>query len=205
MLIRFQLSKIKIKMPFKINISHKGKTYKLETESEVIVGKKIGEKIKGEDISNELNGYELQITGTSDISGIPGFKGLEGSGYHKRLLTYGSGMKDRRKGMRLRKTNRGEEISLKTSQVNTTIVKEGNKKFNTLIEKPKTEEAPKEEKKEETKEEKPEPKEEREKEQKPKTEEAQSKEPTPNTSPEKPTTDTNKEKPAETKEKTSKQ
>lgn len=138
-------------MPFKINISHKGKTLKIETESETIVGKKIGEKIKGEDISNELDGYELQITGTSDISGIPGFKGLEGSGYHKRLLTYGSGMKNRRKGIRLRKTNRGEEISLKTSQINTVIAKEGNKKFNTLTEKPKTE-APKEETKPKVKE-----------------------------------------------------
>ena len=146
-------------MPFKINISHKGKTYKLETESEVIIGRKIGEKIKGEDISNELEGYELQITGTSDISGIPGFKGLEGSGYHRILLTYGSGMKNRKKGIRLRKTNRGEEISLKTSQINTIIVKEGNKKFNTLIEKPKTKtpteekpaEAPTKEKEEETK------------------------------------------------------
>ena len=142
-------------MPFKINISHKGKTYKLETESEVIVGKKIGETIKGEDISNELDAYELEITGTSDISGIPGFKGLEGSGYHRRLLTYGSGMKDKRKGIRLRKTNRGEEISLKTSQINTIIVKEGNKKFDSLISKPKTEEqGNKEEKVEEKKEEK---------------------------------------------------
>ena len=136
-------------MVFKINISHKGKTYKLETESEVIIGKKIGEKIKGEDINNELDGYELQITGTSDISGIPGFKGLESSGYHKRLLTYGSGMKNRKKGIRLRKTNRGEEISLKTSQVNTILVKEGSKKFESLLT-PKAEapveEEPKEEK-----------------------------------------------------------
>ena len=171
-------------MPFKINISHKGKTYKLETESEAIVGKKIGEKIKGEDISNELNGYELQITGTSDISGIPGFKGLEGSGYHRRLLTYGSGMKSRKKGIRLRKTNRGEEISLKTSQINTIIAKEGNKKFNTLIEKPKTEEKKEEkhseEKKEETKAET------LEKEPKPKETE------TTDTLPEKPITDTDK-------------
>ena len=149
-----------IRMPFKINISHKGKTYKLETESEVIVGKKIGEKIKGEDISNELDGYELEIKGTSDISGIPGFKGLEGSGYHMRLLTYGSGMKNRKKGIRLRKTNRGEEISLKTSQINTILIKEGKKKFNTLIEKPAEEkkeapvEKPVEESKEETKEKK---------------------------------------------------
>ncbi len=167
-------------MPFKINISHKGKTLKIETESEVLVGKKIGEKIKGEDISNELDGYELQITGTSDISGIPGFKGLEGSGYHKRLLTYGSGMKDRRKGIRLRKTNRGEEISLKTSQVNTIITKEGNKKFNTLIEKPKAEE---------------------EKPAEAPTKEKETKEAPKETEKEKPITNTDKEKPDETKPK----
>lgn len=188
-------------MPFKINISHKGKTLKIKIESEVIVGKKIGEKIKGEDISNELDGYELQITGTSDISGIPGFKGLEGSGYHKRLLTYGSGMKDRRKGIRLRKTNRGEEISLKTSQINTIIVKEGNKKFNTLIGKPKTEEkkeekpteAPTKEKEEETK---PKVKENKQKETET-TKETEKEKPT-----EKPITDTDKD---ETKEETSQQ
>jgi len=189
-------------MVFKINISHKGKTYKLETESEVIVGKKIGEKMKGEDISNELDGYELQITGTSDISGIPGFKGLEGSGYHRRLLTYGSGMKNRKKGIRLRKTNRGEEVSLKTSQVNTIITKEGNKKFNTLIEKPKTEEkkekkpteTPTKEKIEETKEA---PKEEK------KEVEITKETKTTNISSEKPKTDTNKK--DETKEETSQQ
>lgn len=127
-------------MAFKINISDKGKTYKLETESEILVGKKIGENFEGKEISEDLNGYELQITGTSDISGIPGFKGIEGPGYHRNLLKFGPGMKDKRKGIKLRKTNRGEEISLKTVQVNIKVVKEGHKKFHDLL--------PKKEKKE---------------------------------------------------------
>ncbi len=156
-------------MPFKINISHKGKTFQIETESEVIVGKKIGEKIKGGDIASNLEGYELEITGTSDISGIPGFKGLEGIEYHRKLLKYGPGMKDKRKGIRLRKTLRGEEISLKTIQVNTNVIKEGKKKFKDLTSKPeeekpveeKKEEKPTEEKKEETKEPKEEVREEK--------------------------------------------
>ena len=108
-------------MPFKINISNKGKTYKLETESEALVGKSIGQNFNGEDIAPQLKGFEIEITGTSDLSGIPGFKGLEGNTYHRRLLTYGPGMKDRRKGMRLRKSNRGEEISLKTHQINSIV------------------------------------------------------------------------------------
>jgi len=122
-------------MPFKINISDKGKTHKLETESEVLVGKKIGETIQGKDIAPDLEGYELEITGTSDKSGFPGFKGLEGNAFHRKLLTYGSGMKNRKKGLRLRKTLRGEEISLKTSQINTKVLKQGSKKFEDLIKK----------------------------------------------------------------------
>jgi ribosomal protein S6E (S10) len=122
-------------MPFKINVSNKGKTYKLETENEALVGKSIGETFNGEELDESLKGYSLEITGTSDLSGIPGFKGLEGPGYHKRLLTYGPGMKDRRKGIRLRKSNRGQEISLKTHQINTIVKTEGNKKFEDLIKK----------------------------------------------------------------------
>jgi small subunit ribosomal protein S6e len=120
-------------MPFKINISHKGKTFQLETESESLVGKKISETIKGEEISPDLKGYELEITGISDIAGLPGFKGLEGTAYHRRLLTRGPGMHDTTKGLRLRKTNRGEEISLKISQINTKVLKQGNKKFEELL------------------------------------------------------------------------
>jgi ribosomal protein S6E (S10) len=117
---------------FKINVSHKGKAYKVETENEWLVGKKIGEKIDGSGVDDSLKGYELEITGTSDLSGIPGFKGLEGSGYHRQLLTYGPGMKDTSKGLRLRKSNRGEEISLKTHQVNIKVLKEGETGFGEL-------------------------------------------------------------------------
>jgi small subunit ribosomal protein S6e len=116
-------------MAFKINVSDKGKTYKAETESETLVGRRIGEKIPGGDVVPELEGYELEITGTSDISGIPGFKGLSEDIYHRRLLRFGPGMKDRRKGIRLKKTLRGEMISPKTIQVNTRVLKEGKKKF----------------------------------------------------------------------------
>jgi len=145
-------------MAFKVNISKDGKTYKLETESEAVVGKKIGETIKGEDIDASLKGYELEITGTSDNSGHPGFKGLEGTAYHRKVLTYGTGMHDRRKGIRLRRLQRGEEISLKTVQINTKVLKEGETKFEELGAAPaeeapaeapaeKTEEAPKAEEK----------------------------------------------------------
>tara|TARA_Y100000310_G_C20660352_1_gene804399 strand:- start:755 stop:1276 length:522 start_codon:yes stop_codon:yes gene_type:complete len=142
-------------MPFKINISDKGKTLQIETESEVVVGKAIGETIKGSDVSPDLDGYELEITGTSDISGFPGKKGLEGSSYHRKLLTHGFAMKNTQKGLRLRKTLRGEEVSLKTSQINTKVIKEGSKKLSELAPKKQGEEKPVEEKKQEVKQEKP--------------------------------------------------
>ena len=53
-------------MAFKLNISDKGKTYHLETDSEEFIGKKIGDKISGNEISGDLAGYELEIKGTSD-------------------------------------------------------------------------------------------------------------------------------------------
>tara|TARA_Y100000310_G_scaffold145018_1_gene144377 strand:+ start:1788 stop:2438 length:651 start_codon:yes stop_codon:yes gene_type:complete len=134
----------------KINIANKGKTYKIETESEVLVGTKIGDKVKGEDVSSDLAGYELEITGTSDKSGFPGFKNLKGSGLRKVLVTYGPGMKNRpkkegkkptpnNKGLRLRKTFRGNEISSDTVQINIKVIKEGTKKFDDFLKK---EEAP---------------------------------------------------------------
>ncbi len=131
----FKPSLLSIFMAFKINVSDKGKTYKFETENEFLIGKKIGEKIQGNDLSPDLKGYELLISGTSDVAGIPGFKGIEGSAYSRKLLTFGPGMKDKRKGLRLRKTLRGEEISIKTIQVNTKVIKEGSKKFTDLIKK----------------------------------------------------------------------
>ena len=74
-------------MPFKINISEKGKTFHLETESEALVGKIIGETMQGEDISPELKGYVLEIKGASDKAGFAAFKEVEGQGLKRILLT----------------------------------------------------------------------------------------------------------------------
>lgn len=153
-------------MVFKINISDKGKTLKLETESEELVGKKIGEAIKGEEISKELSGYVLEITGTSDIAGFPGKKDVEGSALKRVLLTKGFSMHKRPRregkkqvytpnGLRLKKSVRGNTISKDTIQINTKVTKEGSKKFETLLPKKEEKIESKEEKKEETKAEMP--------------------------------------------------
>jgi len=132
-------------MVFKINVSHKGKTYKTETSDESLVGLSIMDKIDGKQLSQDLIGYELEITGTSDKAGFAGFANIEGPGLKKVLLGYGKGMhkkpkgekkkSSRPKGLRLRKTVRGKEISLDTIQINTKVLKEGQKKFESLFDK----------------------------------------------------------------------
>lgn len=131
-------------MPFKINLSYKGKTLNKEAESEEIVGKKIGEVIKGEEISKELSGYEIEITGTSDIAGFPGKKDIEGSTLKKVILTKGFSLKKKPKGLkkkpvrmprglRFKKTVRGNTISKDTVQINMKVVKEGSQKFEDML------------------------------------------------------------------------
>ena len=145
-------------MVFKINVSHKGKTFKAETESEDIVGTSIGDKIEGKLLNENLEGYEIEITGTSDKAGFMGSPEIDGPNLHKVLLGYGRGMHKKPKGetkknkrpngLRLRKTVRGKEISLATVQINSKVLKEGSKKFDTLFETPKEETPAEEEKKE---------------------------------------------------------
>lgn len=132
-------------MAFKVNIGHKGKSFRLETDTEALVGKKIGEKIAGDELSSELAGYELEITGTSDKAGFPGFKEVESQGLKSLLLIYGKGMHKkpkglkkkkpwrRPKGLRLRKTVRGNTISKDIVQINLKVIKEGSKKLEEIF------------------------------------------------------------------------
>ena len=130
-------------MVFKVNISEKsGKTFKIESESEQLVGKSLHDKIEGNEISPELNGYEFEITGASDSAGFPSRENVEGVGLKKVLLRFGKDMKkrpkkegkrkrsnNRPKGLRLRKTVRGQTISSAMAQINLKIIKEGSKKL----------------------------------------------------------------------------
>ncbi len=134
-------------MPFKINISEKsGKTYKLESEAEALIDKKLHDNVEGKELSPDFEGYEFEITGTSDKSGFTSIKGISGAGLKKVLLNYGKAMKKRPKkegkkkrsnttpkGLRLRKTVRGEVISSAIVQINLKILKQGKKKLSEIF------------------------------------------------------------------------
>ena len=132
-------------MVFKINISNKeGKAYKLELESEGLIGKQLYEIIQGNELLPALEGYELEIRGATDKSGFMGHENVEGIGLSKILLPLGRGMHKRPKGdkkktpehnrgLRLRKTVRGRTLSPEVIQINLKVIKEGPKPLNEIF------------------------------------------------------------------------
>ena len=125
-------------MEIKLDIGTKeGKTYhyELKEKSKNLLGKKIGDIIKGEEIDKKFAGYEFEITGLSNISGFPGVKGIK-TKVARVLLGYGVGMRQRRpKGLRKKKTVHGEEITDDVVQVNLKVIKEGSTKLSEIIKK----------------------------------------------------------------------
>lgn len=145
-------------MAFKFDISQKGKTFHADAEAESIIGKKLGEKVNGEEIMPELKGYELVITGASDKSGFPSKKDMEGPNVKRILLKKGFGMKEKKKGLILRKSIRGNTISADVVQINLNVTKAGSKPLAEIFKKEGKEETAKEAKDEAKAETKPEEK-----------------------------------------------
>ena len=108
----------------KFDIGNKDRTFHIESDAD-LSGLKIGDKVKGEDIDSKFSGYEFEITGLSDTSGFPSIKGLEGVGRKRILLKRGTGMREKGKGLILRKSVRGDTVSSEIAQINLKTIKEG--------------------------------------------------------------------------------
>ncbi len=101
------------------------KSYQIEKDVPILIGKKIGEQFDGSALG--LNGFVLQITGGSDKDGFPMRLDLQGTARKKVLLASGPGYNPKRKGVKRRKYVRGNTISEDIAQVNCKIVSgEGN-------------------------------------------------------------------------------
>lgn len=131
-------------MVFKLDLSYKGKTYHIDAEAESLIGKKIGDKVLGEEIKKELEGAEFEITGASDKAGFPSYSKVEGTGLKRVLLTKGFGLKKRHKkkktskgtlvkGIRMRRTVRSNTISSDIVQINLKMTKEGPKSLAAML------------------------------------------------------------------------
>ncbi|MBL7051651.1 MAG: 30S ribosomal protein S6e [Nanoarchaeota archaeon] len=126
---------------FVINDVKSGKTFQKALEDESVIGKKIGEKLKGDFLG--LEGYELEIKGGSDFAGFPMKSNINSSQRRKLLLSRGTAMRTNRAGLKVRKTVCGNTISSNITQINLKVIKYGSKSleetFATKEEAPKAE------------------------------------------------------------------
>ena len=128
---------------FKFVISDKERSVQLEKDQKEcpVLGRKIGDTLPGDFLG--LEGYEMKITGGHDKDGFAMRKDIEGMAKRKVLLTKGVGfsarlkrkkiLKDTIKGLRKRKSLRGNTISLDVVQINCKITKSGSKAFNEMF------------------------------------------------------------------------
>ncbi len=106
-----------------------------DAQSSALVGKRIGQAVKGDDIG--LEGYEFVITGGSDYCGFPIRKGLIGTRRKKILITKSVGYRGKLRrlkktkpmrnklGIRRRKSVVPDNVNETTSQINLKVTKTG--------------------------------------------------------------------------------
>ncbi len=118
---------------FQVIIADKrtGKSYKLETKSTELIGKRLGDVIDGGIIG--LSGYKLRITGGSDKDGFPMRWDVPGAGRKRILIARGPGYRPKEKGIRRRKTVRGKVISEDIRQINMKVEEYGDRPIEELI------------------------------------------------------------------------
>lgn len=113
-----------------------GKSYQKEIDKSSessFYNKKIGETINGELL--DLQGYQLKVTGGSDIAGFPMRSDLKGTKRQRILLTKGVGLKNSEKGYRTKRTVRGNKTNEEIAQINTVIMKEGSANLDEIFKK----------------------------------------------------------------------
>jgi small subunit ribosomal protein S6e len=117
------------------------RTVHLETNSDLFIGRKFGDVIKGSEITEvpDFSDYEFIITGAADKAGFPSVAQVEGIGRKRVLLTRGKVLKTKKKGLRQKRTVRGSTISEDIIQINLKVSKEGAKPFAEIFKKPEAE------------------------------------------------------------------
>ncbi len=111
-----------------------GKSYSIELETErakAINGTRIGKRIDASSIG--LPKYEIQITGGSDKDGFPMRPDVPGRSRRKALLSGGPCYRPKSKGIKRRKSVRGNIVTQDIVQINAKIVKRGTKSIEKLL------------------------------------------------------------------------
>ncbi len=119
---------------FKVVVSDGSESHQVEVKghhANSLVGKKIGDEVDGIFVS--LPGYKLKITGGSDKDGFIMRKEIPGISRRRILITKSIGFRPKDKGVRRRKTVRGNTIGLDILQVNMKVIKKGVKPIKELL------------------------------------------------------------------------
>jgi len=96
-----------------------------EARAATLIGKRIGETIDGSVF--DLAGHKVQIMGGSDKDGFPMRPSVHGGVRRRVVLSGGVGFNPQSKGMRKRKTIRGNVITDEIVQINVKIVEKSKK------------------------------------------------------------------------------
>ncbi len=96
-----------------------------DPQSAGFLGKRIGETVGGELLG--ASGYTFRITGGTDKSGFPMRSDLPGARQMRLYVGDGFGFHAPRRGMRKRRTYRGNTISEETVQINLVVDQRGPK------------------------------------------------------------------------------
>ncbi|MBU0586853.1 30S ribosomal protein S6e [Candidatus Micrarchaeota archaeon] len=118
-----------------------GKSYQVELDKSHesgIVGKKIGEKIDGGLLG--AAGYSLELRGGSDLSGFPMRRDISGPRKISSIISKGVGFRAKMKGIRKKKTLRGNTVSADMVQINLKVIEHGTAPLDELFPKEKKEE-----------------------------------------------------------------
>ena len=107
---------------FVINDPKTGKSYPKVHQGE-LAGIKIGEKVLGKVVG--LDDFEFQFTGGSDNAGFPMRREINTPNRKSAFIGSGPGIKLNKKGVKIRKTVRGNTVGNTTAQINLKIIKYG--------------------------------------------------------------------------------
>ena len=117
-----------------VNDIKNGKSHQVQVSghhANSLIGKNIGDEVDGIFIS--LPGYKLKVTGGTDKNGFAMRNDFPGVGRRKLLLSKSQGFRPKDKGLRKKKSVRGNSINQDIVQINMKVSKYSSKPIDKLI------------------------------------------------------------------------